>query len=42
MSISYFAQTKGVVGCHYKHYLAFKVRDFMWFQIELYECSYDP
>jgi hypothetical protein len=42
MAISYFAQTKGVVGCQYTHCLAFKVRDLMWFQIELYECSYDP
>jgi hypothetical protein len=34
MTISYFAETKGVVGCHYKACLAFKVRDLMQFQIE--------
>jgi len=27
MAISYFAETKGVVGCHYKCRVAFKVRD---------------
>lgn len=28
---SYFAESKGVVGCHYKPHLAFKVRDWMRF-----------
>jgi hypothetical protein len=27
MNVSYFAETKGVVGCHYGSRLAFKVRD---------------
>ncbi len=27
MNVSYFAETKGVVGCHYRSRLAFKVRD---------------
>ncbi len=27
MDVSYFAETKGVVGCHYRGGLAFKVRD---------------
>jgi hypothetical protein len=27
MDVSYFAETKGVVGCHYRSRLAFKVRD---------------
>jgi len=29
MDVSYFAETKGVVGCHYRCRLAFKVRDWM-------------
>jgi hypothetical protein len=31
MDVSYFAETKGVVRCHYKCRLAFKVRDLEWF-----------
>jgi len=27
MDVSYFGETKGVVGCHYSRCLAFKVRD---------------
>jgi hypothetical protein len=27
MDVSYFAEIKGVVGCHYRARLAFKVRD---------------
>jgi hypothetical protein len=27
MDVGYFAQTKGVVGCHYRRDLVFKVRD---------------
>jgi hypothetical protein len=34
MDVSYFAETKGVVGCHYSHYLAFEVRDLSGSYIE--------
>jgi hypothetical protein len=27
MDVGYFAETKGVVGCHYRRRLVFKVRD---------------
>jgi len=27
MDVGYFAETKGVVGCHYRHRLVFEVRD---------------
>jgi hypothetical protein len=27
MDVGYFAETKGVVGCHYRRGLVFKVRD---------------
>jgi hypothetical protein len=26
MNVGYFAEIKGVVGCHYKHCLVFKMR----------------
>jgi hypothetical protein len=29
MVVGYFAETKGLVGCHYEHRLAFKMRDFI-------------
>jgi hypothetical protein len=31
MIVRYFAETKGVVGCHYGCGLAFEVRELKWF-----------